>query len=35
MSEKPEQPKGHDNKCPCFYCEEWANELLDWEMENA
>jgi hypothetical protein len=27
----PEQPEGHDSKCPCARCEKWAKELLSWK----
>ena len=28
---RPEQPEGHESKCPCSECDLWAYELLDWE----
>ena len=28
---KPQQPEGHDNRCPCSECDKWAYALLDWE----
>lgn len=31
--QKPSQPEGHDSKCPCAKCENWAEALLDWEQE--
>lgn len=34
MSAKPQQPKDHDNKCPCNDCESWAWALLDWEQQE-
>lgn len=29
---RPEQPEGHESKCPCYECEAWACALLDWEQ---
>lgn len=28
---RPQQPDGHESKCPCHECETWAMELLTWE----
>lgn len=29
---KPTQPEGHESKCPCYECEQWAEAHLDWEQ---
>lgn len=29
---RPEQPEGHESKCPCAQCDSWAYALLDWEQ---
>lgn len=31
---KPQQPEGHESKCPCLECEDWAWALLWWEQEE-
>lgn len=31
---RPEQPKGHESKCPCFDCDAWAYDLIFWEQEE-
>ena len=30
-SEAPKQPEGHESKCPCCDCDDWAYKLIDWE----
>jgi hypothetical protein len=35
MRPRPEQPEGHESKCPCLACNTWANDLLDWESEEV
>lgn len=32
---KPLQPEGHESKCPCFACDEWAYDLIFWEEEEV
>ena len=32
---RPLQPEDHDNRCPCYECESWANALLDWEQDEV
>jgi hypothetical protein len=34
VPKKPRQPVGHESRCPCYKCEEWANNLIDWEQEK-
>jgi hypothetical protein len=31
---RPEQPEGHESKCPCLACEDWAWQLLYWEQQQ-
>jgi hypothetical protein len=35
MRPRPEQPEGHESKCPCLACDVWAYDLLDWEDEEV
>jgi len=34
MNPAPQQPEGHESRCLCMKCEDWANNLLDWESAN-
>jgi hypothetical protein len=33
--DRPQQPEGHESKCPCFDCDTWAYALLDWEQAEV
>lgn len=32
---RPQQPEGHESKCPCFECDAWAYDLIFWEEEEV
>lgn len=35
MRPRPQQPDGHEAKCPCYKCDEWAYDLIHWEQEEV
>jgi hypothetical protein len=33
VPKKPQQPADHESRCPCYECEQWASDLIDWEQD--
>jgi len=33
LPQKPKQPFGHESKCLCMQCENWAIDHLNWQQE--